>query len=686
MLDESELNKAEIGLDLFSDRSSSEIVDGLLNKHNGVASNALNELQQKIEDGYTSREILLAKQKLEDILEKSKDMSRTRQFMENILNQSSLFEDEKPQKVYPPKIDRGEDKKLNLLIDNGIPPSVLLNKKELIFKTNLGNLGSEYAKDDQSAAVSDIENKLKSPFLRASDRERLKSQLANMKSDAEKYYMFRVIDVKPEGVVTQNYHSGMKPEKVNLSFNQLYNIMNEPINAANTAKAFEYFPEGGTKDSWKTTIYGNNQMIKHNYFEWYKENKDLYDLDKYNRFEKSFLFKCNAFFGYSVKQAIHFLEAIGGLTDYMTDAQIRQAIRNTKIKVKKDESLTEDDSEETEGEVFRMKYDTRPENLQAMKDFLKDKQLNKKLFDMPFEIKVDTNNLEAGRYYKIIGTQFNPNGNLIKVKQESDGEGFGQEKDIDVNELKVALNLIGEHKYRLTSDHNIYNIQKIRDFLTDVGIDPKYIDMPFIYRPEQKTNKWAQKTNQNVYKPTEHRYVITGVPAVPEVDTLKLKEILPTGLTTDNVEMPIETVKKAIQDNPHVDYNIMVNPKNGEVIDIPLDPKLRAATYKHGVQGEFYPLTDDNVKGLLRLAQKLIGTDRKPIYVEDLVRSYETGDNDMEVKEAMKDIWNVLKINNFLQVKNVEGKLKFYYTLGDAFLRSDGTSRMVKQARHKEGQ
>ena len=198
-------------------------------------------------------------------------------------------------------------------------------------------------------------------------------------------------------------------------------------------------------------------------------------------------------------------------------------------------------------------------------------------------------------------------------------------------------------------------------------------------------SKWAAKRNNNVYQPDEHRYIIIGVPNNPEMDTLKVKEVLPTGLRPIVTELPIDVVKQSIEQNP-VDMKTMANPKNGEVVDIALDPKLKATTYVHGIQGKFYPLTDANVEGLLNLAQLLIGTDHKPIYVENLVDSYRSGTNDREVREAMKDIWNVLKLGNYLQVKAVDGKLKFYYTIGDAFLRSDRTGRMVKQARHKEGQ
>ena len=396
--------------------------------------------------------------------------------------------------------------------------------------------------------------------------------------------------------------------------------------------------------------------------------------------EKAFIFKCNKFFDYSIEQAIRFLKATGKLDDYLTDRQITSAIRDAKNKLMKNEALTEE-----EGDIYRMKTNSTPENLQKMKDFIKEKHLNRKLIEMPFEVKTDTSNLKKEQFYEIVGTPVDTDDNTIIVKSLLKDDNYGQEKTISIDELKYALNLLGEHKYLLTSDHSIQNIEKIREYLKNIGINPKYIDMPFVYKPEVKINKWAQKGNNSYYKPAEHRYVITGIPDNSEVKTLKLKEILHTGIRTDPVEMPIETVKSAIEANPTVDYNTMIDPKNGEVIDIPLDPKLRAATYVHGIQGTFYPLTEENVKGLLQLAQKLIAIDRKPLYVNDLVRSYENGTNDLEVKEAMKDIWSTLKIKNFLQVKNVDGKLKFYYTLGDAFLRTDGTSRMIKQARHKEG-
>ena len=678
MLDEAELNKKEIAIDQLVNKSSNEIVDGLLSAHDGVAADALSTLNQKIDDGYNSKEMLLAKKKLEDIIEACNKKSKTHDFMETIMNQNKLFEEEKPKKFYIPKIDRGENKKLNMLIDAGIPPSVLLNNKQLIFKTTIGSLGSNYIKNDPTDTISSLEKQLANPFIRASEKERLKKELDDIKNDSSKYYMFRVKDVKPEGVVIENYYK-TEPKRVTIPFGRLLSIMNDPINEENTAKAFEFFPEAESPAYHKTVMYGNQQKIRHAYFLWYKENEKQYDLDKYNRYEKVFIFKCNVFMGYSINQAIRFLKAMDHLEDYLSDDEMKKEIQNVKIRLNTKESSL---SEEI---VYRTKNDNSSENLGHMKKFIRDNSLNTKLFKLPFEAKIDTEHMNAGEWYEIVGTPFDTNEKSVKIKQVSEGEGYGEETEISITELKLALNFTKDIKYLLTSNHSLKNIALIRKYLDNHGINSQYIDIPFVYKPEVKTNKWAQKRNDNFYKPVEHRYIIAGVPISSEIDTLKLKEILPNGLSADFVEMPIDTVKKSIENNS-VSYNTMVNPANGEVVDVALDPKLRNASYVHGIQGKFYPLTEENVESLLLLAQKVLGTDMKPIYVDNLLDSYKKGKNDLEVKEAMKDMWDLLELKNFLQVKTVEGKLKFYYTLGDALLHSDRTNSMIKYARRKEGQ
>ena len=681
MLEESELNTKEIGVDQILSRSSNEIVDGLLNRYDGVASNALNELQQKIEDGYTSKEILLAKQQLEDILEKSKNMSKTRQFMEELAKKFSIDEGNTLTDKEKDTEKMTKRLQLNTLIDNGIPPSVLLSNKELIFKTDLKNSDSK---------VEELEKQLSNPFLRASERAEKQKKLLDLKRNPNNFYIFRVAKVLPKEVVTTNYHEKGQPESLVFTFDELRDIINDPVNVGNAQKAYLHFPEDETPEQWKHTLWGDQEKVEKNFQYWLDTNKDKYDLHKYTKSQLNYLFKANVVYQHSMEQAINDLESktnLHTIGDLAKGGRKKQDLFMPKVSLDdkpyldKEESVIKEDSI-----VYRDSKNNDPENLQKMYDYLSSHGLRRDNLNKPFLVKNETDDLQKDGWYIITGTPYDSNHDLVRIAPIDSNNSLGEPIEISIDGLKYSMNDPKAMKYKSTSDHSIKNIEGIRKYLAQNDINSSFIDKPFIMKDKEASpkNKWAMKGNKNIFLPTEHRYVITGVPLNPNMNTLKVREILPTGMKGIEKELPIEDIKQAIANN-EVDYNTMIDPRNGDVIDIPLDPKLRQYTYTHGVQGKFYPITRDNMIKMLELAQKLTNENGRPLYAIDLVQAYNYGKDTADLKNAIEDVWQLLGIQSPLEFKTVQGALQAYYTLGTARKRNDATSAMVKQARRKEG-